>query len=245
MRNAVQDRRSTAIVRWSQRELSRLPSADGSVTSPPPRKRRSTHWIPPEGIMPEQIHAVIDAAACERDRLLLRTLWATGARISEVLALRRDDIQRGTLVLPNLKNPSRTWKKVALPGGQIDLVGELLLWAAEHRLEGYEPIFFSQKRTLDGQRRAINRGHAWHIVKQASERAGVQIEALRASRYGAKGEPAPVHPHLFRHARVRQILRSTKDLRLAQKQAGWARLEVAYLTMSDEEAATLMQEMDE
>jgi len=195
--------------------------------------------------MPEQIHAVIQAANCERDHLLLRTLWATGARISEVLALRRDDIQRGALMLPNLKNPGRVWKKVALPGGQVDLIGELLLWAAEHHLTGREPIFFSQKRAADGTLRAINRTRAWSIVRCASERAGIQIEALRSSRYGPKGEPAPVHPHIFRHARVRQILRSTKDLRLAQKQAGWARLEVAYLSMSDAEAAALMNELDE
>ena len=32
----------------------------------------------------------------------------------------------------------------------------------------------------------------------------------------AVGEPAPVHPHLFRHARVRQIVRHTRSLALAQ-----------------------------
>ena len=36
---------------------------------------------------PQDVQSVIAAAACERDRLLLTTLWATGARISEVVLL--------------------------------------------------------------------------------------------------------------------------------------------------------------
>ena len=72
---------------------------------------------------PEDVLAVIDAAPTERDRLLLRVLWATGARISEALALRSMDIRRDSLVLPNLKNPSRPTKRVFLPAGQVDLPG--------------------------------------------------------------------------------------------------------------------------
>ena len=82
-------------------------------------------------------------------------------------------------------------------------------------------------------------------VKAASERAAVRVLALRASGHGQVGEPAPVHPHLFRHARVRQIVRHTKSLALAQKQAGWARLQTEYLTLGDEEAHQLMQEVSE
>lgn len=52
-----------------------------------PRSVKPTgkRWQPPEGLAPEEIGAIIDAAATKRDRLLLTTLWATGARISEVL----------------------------------------------------------------------------------------------------------------------------------------------------------------
>ena len=57
----------------------------------------------------------------------------------------------------------------------------------------------------------------------------------------AIGEPAPVHPHLFRHARVRQIVRMTRSLPLAQRQAGWSRLQMAYLTVGDVEARQLMR----
>src|ERR1700674_5682672 len=101
-----------------------------------PRSVRCTqkHRQPPEGLSPDDVKAVIDAATCERDRLLLRVLWATGARISEALALRPMDVQRDHLVLPNRKNPSLTVKRVYLPAGQSDLPGALLVWANEHGL---------------------------------------------------------------------------------------------------------------
>jgi integrase/recombinase XerD len=205
------------------------------------RSGSSKQWQPPEGLEPDEILAIVDAASTERDRLLLRVLWATGARISEALDLRLVDVRRDSLVLPNLKNPSRLTKQVFLPAGQMDLPGALLLWAKEHQLADGEPLFFSRKRAPSGGRRPISRQQAWEIVRAASERADVRVLALRASTYGRAGEPAPVHPHLFRHARVRQIVRTTKSLPIAQKQAGWSRLQMAYLTVSDDEVRQAMQ----
>jgi integrase len=169
------------------------------------RSVRSTqkHWQPPEGLSPDDVKAVIDAATCERDRLLLRVLWATGARISEVLAVRPMDVQRDHLVLPNRKNPTLTVKRVYLPVDQADLPGALLVWANEHGLRPRGPLFFSRKRGADGGLKAISRVQAWTILKAASELADVRVLALRASHHGAIGEPAPAHTHLFRHARVR------------------------------------------
>jgi integrase len=104
-----------------RRELSDSRSTARSVRS------GAKHWQPPEGLSPDEIRAVITAAATERDRLLLRVLWATGARISEVLTLRPRDVQRDSLVLPNRKNPNLTTKRVFLPGAELGLTGELLL----------------------------------------------------------------------------------------------------------------------
>jgi integrase len=202
-------------------------------------------WQPPEGLSPDDVQAVIAAATSQRDRLLLRVLWATGARVSEALALRPMDVQRDHLVLPNRKNPSLTVKRVYLPAGQADLPGALLIWANEHSLAPQAPLFFSRKRGADGGLKPISRVQAWTIVKAASQRADVRVLALRASKAGGPGEPAPAHPHLFRHARVRQIVRSTRSLPLAQRQAGWSRLQMAYLSIGDAEARALMREVNE
>ena len=227
----------TALALQAARELS------DSRTKPRSVRSGAKRWQPPEGLSPDEVRAVIAAAVTERDRLLLRVLWATGARISEVLALRPRDVQRDSLVLPNRKNPNLTSKRVFLPGAELGLMGELLLWAKEQGLADDEPLFFSRKRSAAGARRPLQRGQAWLIVKQASERADVRVLALRASKHGAAGEAAPVHPHLFRHARVRQIVRSTRNLPLAQRQAGWSRLQLAYLTIGDDEARRLMREL--
>src|ERR1051326_24007 len=141
------------------------------------------HWQPPEGLSPDDVKAVIDAATCERDSLLLRVLWATGARISEVLALRPMDVQRDHLVLPNRKNPNLTVKRVFLPAGQADLPGALLIWANEHGLPPQAPLFFSRKHGVDAGLRAISRVQAWTILKAASERADVRELALRSSQH--------------------------------------------------------------
>jgi integrase len=232
-------RANTALVPTGEQELLSSLARRRSV------KPTSKRWQPPEGLSPEDVQAVIAAAGCERDRLLLTMLWATGARISEVLALRPRDVRRQGLVLSNLKNPSRPVKTAHLAAAHAGLPGDLLLWAREHDLADDEPLFFSRQRGADGRRKAIDRVRAWQIVKAASERADVRVLALRTSSHGRAGEPAPVHPHLFRHARVRQIMRHTKSLALAQKQAGWARLHTEYLMLSDDEARVLMEGVPE
>jgi len=133
-------------------------------------------------------------------------------------------------------------QQARLPAG---LTGKLLLWAKDRDIADDEPLFFSRKRGVDGARRPLQRGQARLIVKEASARADVQVLALRASKHGLVGEPAPVHPHLFRHARVRQIVRTTRNLPLTQRQAGWSRLQMAYLTLGDDEARQLMRTVEE
>jgi hypothetical protein len=127
-----------------------------------------------------------------------------------------------------------------LSAGDRALPGALLLWQKAEGLADGEPLFASRKRGADG-RRAGGRIQAWRIVKAAGERAHVRVLALRESKAGAAGAPAPGHPHLVRHARGRQLVRPTRRLPLAQKQAGWSRLQLAYLTLGDDEARALLR----
>jgi integrase len=227
---------TVASVRTS-RELSDSQRQTRSV-----RSVSSKHWQPPEGLSPEEVRAGIAAASCERDQLLLRVLWATGARISEVLALRPMDVQRDSLILPNRKNPNVTIKRVFLPGAELGLTGpELLIWAKEQGLAHDEPLFFSRKGGVDGSSRAIQRGQAWLIVKQ------LRSEPRCASWHFVPPDTArPVNrrPCILicsvMHACARSCA-STRNLPLAQRQAGWSRLQMAYLTIGDDEARQLMR----
>lgn len=229
------------------RALARSTPGELSDSRPNGRSVRSDkkRWSPPEGLMPEQIRLVIAAANCERDRLLLRVLWATGARVSEALALRGMDVRRDHLVLPNLKNPGQRVKQVYLPTDHLDLPGALLLWQRDNHLSATTPLFVSRKRAEDGAVRAISRQQAWVIVKDASRRADIQVLAMRTSKDGQAGEPAAIHPHLFRHSRVRANLRATKSLPVVQKLAGWTTLQQAYLRPDNEEVRRAMLEVAE
>ncbi len=88
-----------------------------SVALGPAKGKR---WQPSEWLVPADVRAIIAAATNDRDRLLLRVLWATGGRISEALALRACGIRRDASVLPNRKNPSRPVKTVFLAGRDMD-----------------------------------------------------------------------------------------------------------------------------
>lgn len=86
---------TTALVPARERELLSSPAPWHSDN--PARKRRQ----PAVGLYPEEIQAVIAAAACERDQLLLTMLWATGARIGEALAQLTCDVRRRGPMLSN------------------------------------------------------------------------------------------------------------------------------------------------
>lgn len=64
----------------------------------------------PEYITENEAQAIIDACSKVRDKLILRTLWETGGRVSEVLSLVPDsiDLPNNCIHMPNLKqNPIR------------------------------------------------------------------------------------------------------------------------------------------
>ncbi len=225
--------------------------------------RRRQKWQPPEGVSADDAAAVIAAARCaaecthlncERNELLLRTLWATGARISEALKLTPAHVLADSLVVPTLKqggapDDSRPWRRVYLPKGQADLPAALLIWANSWNVARHEPLFFATNGSWRASRPrtrplvAISRQQGWVVVKRASRRAGVLILAMRASVDGRRGEPAPIHPHIFRHARAREIVRRTRSLPLAQRQLGWQQLHLEYLKLADDETRQLMAGM--
>ncbi|MGI8912803.1 MAG: hypothetical protein ACR2JY_03250 [Chloroflexota bacterium] len=89
-------------------------------------------------------------------------------------------------------------------------------------MRGNERLFGSRKKGLGGEHRAISRLEAWQLVKNTSVHARVRVLAQRPSPHAPDQESA-----------------------LTQKQAGWSRLQMAYLTIGDEEARELMRGVTE
>jgi site-specific recombinase XerD len=110
------------------------------------RSASRRHWQPPEGLSPEQVRAVIAAANCDCDRLLLRVLWATAARVSAVLALWPMDVHRDSLILPDRTNPNITVKRVFVPGAETRAQGRALAVGKRAGRRDHEPLFVSRKR---------------------------------------------------------------------------------------------------
>src|SRR5207302_3141180 len=86
---------------------------------------RRGKWQPPEGVSADDAAAIIAGARCaltcahlncERNELLIRLLWATGARVSEALALTPAHVLADSVVMPPLNNViqpagTRPWRR--------------------------------------------------------------------------------------------------------------------------------------
>jgi integrase/recombinase XerD len=173
----------------------------------------------PSYVTREQARAIITAAATTRDRLLLETLWQTGGRVTEVLRLRRCDVdeREGALRLVNLKQ--RRWAlRQKLTYVSPGLVAGLLAYARDTRIAPTGPLFPSQK----GQGQPVTRQHAWHLIRRYAERAGVAV-------VGRDGRLRPATGLDFRHGAAVHQLRAGVPLSEVQAQLGHARIDTTTL----------------
>jgi len=194
---------------------------------------------------PSDVVRLEAAAACLRDRLLIRLLFHLGCRISEVLAIGREDIDldAGTVTILHLK----TRVHLACPSCQASLskahrycpkcggaVGETVKREKEHRRVRTLPLDAASLELLyDHIRRngpvkkngirlifGINRHRAWQIVAECARRAGLPSLANPET-----GEKRGVSPHRLRDAfavHAAKLDDSGDGLRLLQEHLGHA-----------------------
>jgi integrase/recombinase XerD len=167
----------------------------------------------------EQARAVIDAARTTRDRLLLETLWQTGGRVSEVLALRRRDVDatEGALELANKKQrrADRGRKLVYVASG---LVAARLAYCREHGVPAGGYVFASAQ----APGAPISRVQLWRLVTGCARRAGVGVDL-------ADGTRRPVSGLDFRHGAAVHQLRAGVPLSEVSQQLGHARLDTTLI----------------
>lgn len=128
-----------------------------------------------------------------RDHALLLTLYNTGARVSEITALRRDQVVFGSSsTFVHLLGKSRKERDIPLWPNTARV---LRAWFRE--LEGASsPLAFPSAR---GQR--LSRNGVDYILKQAATRAN--SPTLKAKR---------IHPHAVRHTTGAHLLQSGVDI---------------------------------
>lgn len=154
-----------------------------------------THTVAPER---DQLHQVIAAIPAEgadnlRDRALLRLMLDAGVRISSVLqadlpgtlSATSIDLRRGLLHFVNKGGNAET---SPFNDTTARMLEAWLAVRADMAMPGLQALFVGSR----GLR--LTRGSAHHIIKARGMAAGLDL-----------------HSHLFRHARVRQVLEVCGD----------------------------------
>jgi integrase/recombinase XerD len=181
----------------------RLVDVDVAAAVKPPKLGMSL----PKAITIEQMGELLATTDGEdpqniRDKALLELLYATGARISEAVALNVDDVFDGDVV--------RLFGK----GGKQRVVplGSYARRAIDTYLVRVRPSFAQRTRDpaalflgIRGQR--MSRQNAWLIVQRAAERAGFEKD---------------LSPHTFRHSFATHLLAGGADVRVVQELLGHA-----------------------
>ena len=159
----------------------------------------------PKAISIEQMASVLAATDGDelqslRDKALLELLYATGARVSEAVALNVDDLVDGDIV--------RLFGK----GGKqrIVPVGSFARAAIDAYLVRARPSFSARGKAtpalfLGSRGDRVSRQNAWLIIRAAAEKAQLGLE---------------ISPHTFRHSFATHLLAGGADVRVVQELLG-------------------------
>jgi integrase/recombinase XerD len=159
----------------------------------------------PKAISIEQMAAVLAATDGDdiqslRDKALLELLYATGARVSEAVALNVDDVIDGEVVRLFGKGS----KQRVVP------VGSFARAAIDAYLVRARPALSVRGRStpalflgIRGQR--VSRQNAWLIIRAAAEKAKLGQD---------------ISPHTFRHSFATHLLAGGADVRVVQELLG-------------------------
>jgi integrase/recombinase XerD len=182
-----------------------LVETDAAAETKPPKLSSKL----PKAITIEQMSAVLAATDGDdvqslRDKALLELLYATGARVSEVVALNVDDMlgEGGTAEFVRLFGKGNKQRIVPVGSFARAAIDAYLVRARPTlSLRGKAtPALFLGIR---GQR--VSRQNAWLIIRAAAERAHLDVE---------------ISPHTFRHSFATHLLAGGADVRVVQELLG-------------------------
>ena len=151
--------------------------------------------------------AGVEDAVLVRDRALLEFMYATGARVSEIVGADIDDMDFDEHVI---RVTGKGSKQRLVP------VGGYACQALRRYLDEARPVLERRKRSGSAERRALflnkrgcrlSRQSVWEVVKAAGERAHI-----------AK----PLHPHTLRHSFATHLIQGGADVRTVQELLGHA-----------------------
>ncbi len=137
-----------------------------------------------------------------RDKALLELLYATGARVSEIINLKIDDLS---------KNDDFTSIRITGKGGKqrVVPVGKFAQEALDQYLSRSRPelvkVVTNKSMFLNNKGGALTRQSAWNIVVAQAKSAGIEEE---------------LSPHSLRHSFATHLLDGGADIRVVQELLG-------------------------
>ncbi|MFC5931968.1 site-specific tyrosine recombinase XerD [Cryobacterium melibiosiphilum] len=163
----------------------------------------------PKAISIDQVAALLSATDGDevqqlRDKALLELLYATGARVSEVVDLNVDDVLEQVLEQQMVRLTGKGNKQRLVP------VGSYARAAVSAYLVRARPVFSARGTAtpalfLGVRGHRVSRQNAWLIIRAAAERADLGV---------------PVSPHTLRHSFATHLLAGGADVRVVQELLG-------------------------
>ncbi len=202
---------SLARLQSSVRGLHRFLAREGIETEDPTGRLRPPKAARrlPKALSIDQVERLLDAASSGsddlvglRDRALLELLYATGARVSEVVQLDVDDLAHGDVVRVRGKGS----KERIIPVGSYARVA-LDAYLTRSRPELSRRGRASPRLFLGARGAPLSRQSAWLVIQHAAERAELT---------------ARVSPHTLRHSFATHLLQGGADVRVVQELLGHA-----------------------
>jgi len=159
----------------------------------------------PDTLTINEVDALIAAADVHdtqgiRDRAILETLYATGMRVSEVVNLKKDNVN---LEIGFLRCIGKGNKERVIPLGKKAIAG------ITRYLEVSRPKLLGKKEAdylfLSRFGRKISRQSLWKMIKKYAKQAHIK---------------KPIKPHIMRHSFATHLLEHGADLRSVQEMLG-------------------------
>lgn len=167
----------------------------------------------------EQVLKMLGSADNQTEKLIINFLWETGCRVSEMLLVKKKDIQfkENFIYTKNLKRkktdkkgnpiePKKEWKTVPVSDNLA-----LLLFEYTKGMRPNDNIF------------ALSRFQVYRIVLRLAKSIGINAVGIK--------ERHP-HPHCFRHGMAIDWLNSGGDTTKLCEVLGHSKLEVTQMYMS-------------
>jgi integrase/recombinase XerD len=171
--------------------------ADPTLTIGAPKTPRSL----PKIVNEAQVEQLLGAPQTHtdlglRDRTMLEVLYASGLRVSELVALDLGQVERNMGVVRVL---GKGGKERIVPLGE-----EALSWLERYLRDGRGNLLGARSSSslfLTARGEAMTRQSFWHIIRRHARKAGIDVA---------------ISPHVLRHAFATHLLNHGADLRVVQ-----------------------------